>query len=102
MRKQQERVYYSPQQQKNSEVPERFKNFVRFDRGQNNQEKLILLGDPEVLRVLKNSNFWLADWTFKITLKTFINFLQYVLGVTPSCKYNFLPNKTKKKHTIVS
>ena len=84
------------QQEKSLLLSPAAKNFVRFDSGQNNQEKLILFGDPEMLRVLKNSNFWLADWTFKNTLKTFINFLLYILGVTPSGKYNFLPNKTEK------
>ena len=61
MRKQQEKKLPLSPAARKSEVHERFKIFVRFDRGQNNQEKLILFGDPEVLRVLENSNFWLAD-----------------------------------------
>ena len=71
MRKQQEQVLPISPATRNFEVPELFQNFVRSDSGQYDHERIILFGDPEMLRVLEKSNFWLADGTFKVTPKVF-------------------------------
>ena len=53
------------------EIPKIFENFIRYDSGSNDHERIILCGDPEMLRILEKSSFWLADGTFKITSKMF-------------------------------
>ena len=82
-------------------MPELFKNFIRFDSGQNDHERIILFGDPEMLRVLEKSNFWLADGTFKVTPKMFYQLYSIhvsISGKAPACIYAFLPIKTEKTY----
>ena len=47
---------------RNFEILENFENFIRFNSGSNDHERIILCGDPEMLRVLEKSSFWLADF----------------------------------------
>ena len=70
-RKQREQVLPVSPATRSFEIPELFKNFIRLDSGQNDHERIVLFGDPEMLRVLETSNFWLADGTFKVTPKMF-------------------------------
>ena len=86
---------------RNFEIPEIFENFIRFDSESNDHERIILCGDPEMLRVLEKSSFWLADGTFKITPKIFYQLYSIhvsVSGIVPGCIYAFLPNKTEKTY----
>ena len=86
---------------RNFEIPEIFENFIRYDSGSNDNERIILCGDPEMLRVLEKSSFWLADGTFKITPKMFYQLYSIhvsVSGIAPACIYAFLPNKTEKTY----
>ena len=60
-----------------------------------------MCGDPEMLRVLEKSSFWLADGTFKIAPKMFYQLYSIhvsISGVAPACIYAFLPNKTEKTY----
>ena len=86
---------------RNFEIPEIFENFIRYDSESNDHERIILCGDPEMLRVLEKSSFWLADGTFKITPKMFYQLYSIhvsVSGIVPGCIYAFLPNKTEKTY----
>ena len=86
---------------RNFEIPEIFENFIRYDSGSNDHERIILCGDPEMLRILEKSSFWLADGTFKITPKMFYQLYSIhvsVSGNAPACIYAFLPNKTEKTY----
>ena len=58
---------------RNFEIPEIFENFIRYDSGSNDHERIILCGDPVMPRVLEKSSFWLADGTFKITPKNVLS-----------------------------
>ena len=94
-RKQREEVLPVSPATRSFEIPELFKNFIRFDSGQNDHEKIILFGDPEMLRVLETFNFWLADGTLKVTPKMFYQLYSIHLSlseIAPACKYAFLPN----------
>ena len=76
-----------------------FEIVIRYDSGSNDHERIILCGDPEMLRVLEKSSFWLADGTFEITPKMFyqLNSIRVsVSGVAPACIYAFLRNKIEK------
>ena len=62
-------------------------------------ERILLCGDPEMLRVLEKSSFWLANGTFKFAPKMFYQLYSIhvsVSGVAPACLYLFLPMKIKK------
>ena len=97
----QEVLSVSPATRSFFEIPELFKNFIRFDSGQNDHERIILFGDPDMLRVLETSNFSLADGTYKVTPKTFYQLYSIhvsLSGIAPACIYAFLPNKTEKTY----
>ena len=75
------------------EIPEIFENFIRYDSGSNDHERIILWGDPKKLRVLEKSPSWLADGTFQITPKMFYQLHSIhvsVSGIAPACFYAFL------------
>ena len=100
-RKQREEVLPVSPANRSFEIPELFKHFIRFDSGQNDHERIILFGDPEMLRVLETSNFWLADGTFKVTPKMFYQLYSIhvsLSGIAPASIYAFLPNKTEKTY----
>ena len=100
-RKQREEVLQVSPATRSFEIQELFKNFKRFDSGQNDHERIILFGDPEMLRVLETSNFWLADGTFKVTPKMFYQLYSInvsLSGIAPACIYALLPNKTEKTY----
>ena len=100
-RKQREEVLPVSPATRSFGIPELFKNFIRFDSGQNDHERIILFGDPEMLHVLETSNFWLADGTFKVTPKMFYQLYSIhvsLSGIAPACIYAFLPNKTEKTY----
>ena len=83
------------------EILEFSKQFIKFDSGQNDHERIVLFGDPEMLRVHEKSNFWLADGTFKVTLKMFYQFYSIhvsLSGIAPACISAFLSNKTEKTY----
>ena len=60
-RKQREEVLPVCPATRSFEIPELFKIFIRSDSGQNDHQRIILFSDPETLRVLETSSFWLAD-----------------------------------------
>ena len=77
---------------RNFEIPEIFDHFIRCDSGANDHERIILCGDPEMLRVLEKSFFWLADGTFKITPKSSISYIQFMLVYLALRQLAFTPS----------
>ena len=78
-RKQREEVLPVSPATRSFEITELFKNFVRFDSGQIDHEKIILFGDPKMLRLLEKLSFgWLMELS-KSPQKCFINFTLYTL-----------------------
>ena len=68
-RKQREEVLPVSPATRSFEIPELFKNFIRFDSGQNDHERIILFGDPEMLRVLGKKRK-LTSFAFILDLTT--------------------------------
>ena len=56
-----------------------FRSFIRQDSGSNEHERINLSVDPKTPIVLEISSFWLADGTFKNTLRPFISYIQFML-----------------------
>ena len=97
MRKQREQVLPVSTATGNFEIAKLFENFVRFDSRQYEHEKINCSGDREVLSVLENSKFCLADGSFKVTHEIFYQLYSIYVslsGDAPACIYPFLPNKT--------
>ena len=48
-----------------------FKEFLRYDSGKDDHERILVFGDPYMTSVLESSKFWLGDGTFKLSPKNF-------------------------------
>ena len=83
-------------------IPDKFQEFLRYDSGIVDHERILVFGDPYVTSVLESSKFWLGDGTFKLSPKNFNQIYTlhvYVLGIAPVCLYALLPNKSEKTYS---
>ena len=82
----------------NFAIPPRFQDFVLHDSGPGN-DRMLLLGDREVLEGLGRAQTWLADGTFKVVPSLFYQLysVHYEApdGSNPSAIYCLLVNKTR-------
>lgn len=80
------------------DIPEPFRDFVLYDSG-SGDNRIILMGDLELLDGLARSDVWLADGTFKTVPTLYFQLysihFQYAEAVNPAAVYCLLPNKTK-------
>ena len=53
--------------------------FIRCDSGSNGHERIILCGEPKMLRVLETLSFWLAGRTLKLLQNRSIRYIQFLL-----------------------
>ena len=84
------------------DITDKFQEFLRYDSGKDDHERILVFGDPYMTSVLKSSKFWLGVGTFKLSLKNFYQMYTlhvYVLGIAPACLYALLPNKTEKTYS---
>ena len=78
------------------EVPDDFAHFLLQDRGKEKQ-RILLIGDAIGENVLKFSNTWLVDGTFKLSPEIFYQSYTIKLqSFAPPCVYVLLLNKTEK------
>ena len=84
------------------DIPDKFQEFLRYDSGKDDNERILVFGDPHMTSVLESSKFWLGDRTFKLSPKNFYQIYTlhvYILGIAPACLYALLPNKTEKTYS---
>ncbi|KII71289.1 hypothetical protein RF11_08785 [Thelohanellus kitauei] len=83
------------------DIPDVFRDCILFDYGPGN-DRIILMGDMELLDGLSRATVWLADGTFKIFPTLYFQLysihFQYSRAVTLAAMYCLLPNKTKDVH----
>ena len=53
------------------DIPDTFKEFLRYDSGNDDHERIVFFGDPSMISVLEGSKFWFADGAFKLSPKNF-------------------------------
>ena len=51
------------------DIPDTFQEFLRYDSGKDENDRILVFGDPYMAWVLKGSKFWLANGTFKLSIK---------------------------------
>jgi hypothetical protein len=82
----------------NFEIPPRFTDFLIHDSGEGS-ERMLLFGDPELLRCLERAHLWLADGTFKVVPTLFFQLytihFDSIGGLTPTAIYCLLSNKNR-------
>ena len=83
------------------EIPEAHRDFVLYDTGIYDPERILVFGDQDMLKLLSIYPNWLADGTFKVVPEIFYQL--YTIHVelkafSPPCFYAFLPNKTEKTY----
>ena len=104
MRKQREHFLTLFSATRSSEIPKLLENFIRFDNGQKNNEKIVLFGELEMLRVLEVSTLGCLTEFSKLLLNIFyqVQSIDVTLsGIAPACIYAFLSNKAEKYHRIL-
>src|ERR1700759_670218 len=83
-------------------IPERYADFVLHDSVENNV-RLLLFGDQDLLRRLERADLWIADGTFKVVPNLFYQLytIHFELsgGVHPSAVYGLLENKSTATYT---
>ena len=52
-------------------IPDKFQEFLRYDSGKNEHERILVFGYSYMKSVLESSKFQLRDGTFKLSLKNF-------------------------------
>lgn len=85
-------------------MPERFRPFVLFDSGPGD-DRIIMLGDWELMRGLERATMWLADGTFAVVPALYYQLytihFQMVGGYNPVGVYCLLTNKTQRTYERV-
>ena len=79
------------------DIPE----FLLYDSGKHDRERILVFGVPSMKTVLESSKFWLGDGGFKLSPKNVYQIYSlhvYVLGIAPACLYAVLPKKTEKTY----
>lgn len=79
-------------------IPERFRQFLLHESGQG-QDRLLLFGDPDLLRAMGRADLWIADGTFKVVPTLFYQLysihFESAGGLNPAGVYCLLCNKTR-------
>ena len=84
------------------DIPDTFQEFLRYDSGKDDHERILIFGDPYTTSVLEGSKFWLAVGTLKLSPTNFYQIYTlhvYILGSALACLYALLPNKTEKTYS---
>ena len=48
------------------DIPDKFQEFLRYDSGKDDHERILVFGDPYMTSVLESSKFWLEGWHYGI------------------------------------
>ena len=81
------------------DIPDTFQEFLQYDSGKDDHERILILGDLYMPSILEGSKFWLAEGTFKLSHKNFYQIYTlhvHILGIAPACLYALLPNQNGK------
>ena len=99
LRKNMQTVSIQEPSHRHFDIPDTFQEFLRYDSGKDDHERILIFGDPYMTSVREGSKFWLADGTFNLSPKNFYQIYTlhvYILGIATACLYALLPNKTEK------
>ena len=83
---------------RNFDVPEKLQSFLLQDTRKENQEKITVIGDNEMVNYLQSSPSWLADGTFKLSPKMFYQLYTVHIQdpeMAPACVFAFYQTKQK-------
>jgi len=86
------------------DIPNMYQEMVLFDSGPG-QNRIILMGCPELLDGLARADTWLADGTFKVVPNLFFQLYSihfaFGFGINPAALYCLLNNKTGESYRTV-
>ena len=76
--------------------------FLIFDSGQGDADRIFIFGTNQSLQLLSQSQNWFGDGTFKVCLQIFFQIYTihaHINGRILRCIYVLLPNKTEETYT---
>ena len=79
-------------------IPQKYRNIILHDTGNEDAERILVLGSVELLHVLENEQVWLGDGTFAVVPTIFFQLYTIHAKVGnnyPPCVYFLLPNKSQ-------
>lgn len=83
------------------DIPDRFADVILYDSGPGD-DRMLLIGCPELLDGLARANTWIADGTFKVVPSVFFQLysihFNFADGVNPAGVYCLLINKTTETY----
>ena len=87
---------------KKFEVPEEFKDFLMYESGTEDPERIWIFGQQKLLELLESTqHLWLADGIFKLCPETFYQLFTIhtsIKGYNQPCIYALLTNKREKTY----
>ena len=87
---------------KKFEIPDEFKDFLIYDSGTEESERILIFGQQTLLKLLETTqHLWLADGTFKLCPEISVQLSTIhisINGYHPMCIYALLPNKREKTY----
>ena len=85
-------------QSRNFAIPGKYRNLVQHDSGENDNNRILILGDQDLIRQLNDASLWFADGTFDSSPLIFYQLYSIHCKVGssyPACVYVLLPNKNE-------
>ena len=85
----------------NFEMPQKFETLTLYDSGSNDPNRMLILGNRDLLEVLENAELWQGDGTFDICPAVFYQLytIHAKIGNSyPPCVYFLLTNKSQETY----
>ena len=86
---------------RNFPIPERYADFILYDSGVADPQRIIAVGNRELISCFRNASIWFGDGTFSVVPEMY--FQLYTVHTKsgnnyPPCVYFLLPNKTQETY----
>lgn len=85
------------------DMPARYMDFLVSDVGRDSEDRIVILGDRNLINGLERSAVWLADGTFKKCPSLFFQLytihFELSAGINPTALYCLLPDKSSATYT---
>ena len=86
---------------RNFPIPERYADFILYDSGVADPQRIIAVGNRELISCFRNASIWFGDGTFSVVPEMYFQLYTVHTKIGnnyPPCVYFLLPNKTKETY----
>lgn len=86
---------------RNFQIPEQYNDIIMYDTGVEDPERILVIGNRNLLNILEMDDLWLGDGTFAVVPNSYFQLYTIHTRVGnkyPPCVYFLLPNKTQNTY----